>query len=43
MVQLRIGPDEALLRVRAYAYANDLSVADVARLIVARRLMLEGE
>ena len=35
-----IPAEEALLRIRAYAFANDQAVADVAALIVARRLRL---
>jgi GAF domain-containing protein len=39
-VQLEIGVVEALLRLRAYAYANNESVAFVAQEIVAHRLRL---
>jgi AmiR/NasT family two-component response regulator len=38
--QLGVGITEAFTRLRAYAYANDLRLADVAREIVARRLRL---
>jgi hypothetical protein len=38
--QLGVGVTEAFTRLRAYAYANDLRLADVARDIVARRLRL---
>jgi hypothetical protein len=38
--QLGVGVAEAFTRLRAYAYANDLRLADVARDIVARRLRL---
>ena len=38
--QLGTGIAEALLRLRAYAYANDRRLTDVARDIVARRLRL---
>jgi ANTAR domain len=38
--QLSVGITEAFTRLRAYAYANDLRLADVARDIVARRLRL---
>jgi hypothetical protein len=31
---------DAFVRVRAYAYANDIQLADVARDVVARRLRL---
>jgi hypothetical protein len=38
--QLGVGIAEAFTRLRAYAYASDLRLADVARDIVARRLRL---
>ena len=38
--QLGVGLTEAFTRLRAYAYANDLRLADVAGDIVARRLRL---
>jgi hypothetical protein len=38
--QLGVGIADAFARLRAYAYANDLRLADVARDIVARRLRL---
>jgi hypothetical protein len=38
--QLGVGITEAFTRLRAYAYANDLRLADVAGDIVARRLRL---
>jgi len=38
--QLSVGIIDAFARLRAYAYANDLRLADVARDIVARRLRL---
>jgi ANTAR domain/GAF domain len=37
-VQLSVGIDEAFVRLRAYAYARDRSLTDVARDVVARRL-----
>jgi hypothetical protein len=40
MNQLDIGMQEALLRIRGHAYANDLPLAAVARRIVARELLL---
>jgi hypothetical protein len=43
MVQLSVGAEEALLRLRGYAYAHDLLVTEVARDIVGRRLRLEGD
>ncbi len=42
-IQLMIPAEEALLRIRAYAFANDQTVADVAALIVARRLRLPND
>jgi hypothetical protein len=41
--QLGTGIAEALLRLRAYAYANDRRLADVAGDIVARRLRLSPD
>ena len=41
-VQLGITVDEALLRMRAFAFAVDRSLADVAGDIVGRRLRLEA-
>jgi ANTAR domain len=38
--QLGVGITDAFVRLRAYAYANDIQLADVARDIVARRLRL---
>jgi hypothetical protein len=38
--QLGVNVTEAFVRLRAYAYVNDLQLADVARDIVARRLRL---
>jgi hypothetical protein len=38
--QLGTGIADAFIRLRAYAYVNDLRLADVARDIVARRLRL---
>ncbi len=38
--QLGVGIADAFVRLRAYAYANDLRLTDVARDIVARRLRL---
>jgi hypothetical protein len=39
--QLGIGLGEALVRLRAYAFANDRLLSDVAEDVVARRLRLE--
>jgi len=40
--QLGVGVMEAFIRLRAYAYAHDRPLADLARDIVARRLRLES-
>jgi ANTAR domain len=42
-VQLGVGMAEAFARLRAYAYAHDRRLADVARDIVARRLRLHDD
>jgi hypothetical protein len=41
--QLGTGIADAFVRLRAYAYANDLRLSDVARDIVARRLRLSPD
>jgi hypothetical protein len=41
MVQLGVSIDEALARMRAYGYAEELPLSEVARAIVARSLRLE--
>ena len=41
--QLGVGIAEAFIRLRAYAYVNDLRLADVARNIVGRRLRLQPD
>lgn len=43
MAQLDIDATEALVRLRAYAYATDRSAIDVAREILDRRLRLEDD
>ncbi len=43
MAQLGIDPAEALVRLRAHAYATDRSAIDVARDILDRRLRLEDD
>jgi hypothetical protein len=43
MAQLRIDPAEALVRLRAHAYATDRSAIEVARDILDRRLRLEDD
>ncbi|MGW6936472.1 GAF and ANTAR domain-containing protein [Lentzea sp. NPDC054927] len=42
-VQLGVSMEEALVRLRAHAFAHDQSVVDVARDVVARRLRLSPE
>jgi hypothetical protein len=41
IVQLGVSAAEALIRLRAYAYANDRRLRDVARDVVGRRLRFE--
>ncbi len=41
MVQMGISLSEALALMRAYAYANDVDLNDLARDIVARRVRLD--
>ena len=41
--QLSVGIAAAFIRLRAYAYVNDLRLTDVARDIVARRLRLQPD
>jgi hypothetical protein len=41
--QLGVGIAEAFIRLRAYAYVNDLGLANVARDIVAGRLRLSPD
>jgi GAF domain-containing protein/ANTAR domain-containing protein len=43
VAQLDIDPAEALVRLRAHAYANGRSATDVARDILAKRLRLDGD
>lgn len=40
MAQLDVGPDEALVRLRAHAYATDTSATQTARAIIGRQLRL---
>lgn len=42
-VQLGVSVGEALARLRAYAFGNDLLLSDVAEAIVARKLRLGTE
>jgi hypothetical protein len=41
MVQLGVSLAEAMSRLRAHAYAHDRRLGDVARDVVARRLIIE--
>jgi hypothetical protein len=43
MSQLDVGPDEALLRIRAHGFAHGLTASDVAWAIVERRLRLDAD
>jgi hypothetical protein len=43
MVQLGVPPAEALARLRAYAYAQDRRLRDVAKDVIGRRLELEPD
>jgi GAF domain-containing protein len=43
MAQLGISISDAMIRLRAHAYANDLSVAEVARRVVGRNLRFGAE
>jgi AmiR/NasT family two-component response regulator len=42
-IQLQVSTHEALTRIRAYAFANDLAVELVAAEIVSRRLRLTDD
>jgi ANTAR domain-containing protein/GAF domain-containing protein len=43
VAQLEIEPPDALVRLRAYAFANDMSASDVARDVIAHRLRLDAD
>jgi hypothetical protein len=43
MVQLGVSIGEAMARMRAYAYAQDRRLSDVARDVVARRLCFDPD
>jgi AmiR/NasT family two-component response regulator len=43
LVQLGISAEAAFARLRAYAYAHDQRLADVAREVVGRRLRFEPD
>jgi AmiR/NasT family two-component response regulator len=40
MIQLQVGLTQAMSRLRAHAFAHDRPLGDVARDVVARRLVL---
>jgi hypothetical protein len=42
-VQLKVDLTEAMVRIRAYAYANQRSLTDVAADIVSRKICLEDD
>jgi AmiR/NasT family two-component response regulator len=42
-VQLGVNLAEAMARIRAYAYANQQPITDVARDIVSRKIRLEDD
>ena len=41
MAQLDLSPAAALVRLRAYAFANELTASEVAQLITSRHLRME--
>jgi hypothetical protein len=41
MAQLDISPVDALVRLRAYAFAHELSASQVAELVISRRLRMK--
>ncbi len=41
MAQLDLSPTAALIRLRAYAFANELTVSEVAQLVKSRQLRME--
>jgi hypothetical protein len=43
VVQLRIQPDDAMAILRAHAYAHDTTLAEIAHLVVTRRLDFRGD
>jgi hypothetical protein len=43
MVQLDVGPTDALARLRAHAFSHALTASETARLILARRLILAAD
>ena len=43
MAQLGVGAEQALIRLRAFAYANEQRVIDVARDVIGRKIELEPD
>jgi hypothetical protein len=43
MVQLGVGPDEALSRLRAYAFAHDRRLREVANDVIGRRVEMDPD
>ena len=43
MIQLGVGPEEALARLRAYAYAHERRLSDVADDIIRREIVMEPD
>lgn len=43
MVQLGVGADEALARLRAHAFAHDRTALEVAREVIAHRTRIDGD
>jgi AmiR/NasT family two-component response regulator len=43
IAQLRMPADDALAILRAHAYANDTTLADIAHQVVTRQLDFQGE
>ena len=43
IAQLGVGPTEALVRIRAHAFAHDQTASEVAWSIIERRLSLDGD
>jgi hypothetical protein len=41
MAQLEVSPAEALIRLRAYAFAHEQTASDVAQLVISHHLRLE--
>ena len=41
MAQLDLSPAAALVRLRAYAFANELTASEVAQLVTSRHLRME--